>query len=735
MDSVRQIRISFKTHNWDHILDSLFINTGEEGRLMGDVMIDGHVIHNIGVRYKGFSSWEADQKKSPFNIDLEYSVNNQNHMGYTKIKLSNVIHDPSFVREVLAYNIAQKYMPSSLANFAELFVNDTLVGLYTNVESVDKEFVNKHFGSKNNSFFKGSPEKLLYPFGQNSNLAYTHGSDTSGYLPYYSIESDAGWSDLLKLIYILNNDTSEINQILNVDQTLWMHAFNYTLLNLDSYLGYSQNYYLYMDNNGRFNPILWDMNMSFGSFRNSDGTTLNISIPKMKQLDPLKYLSSPTFSPRPLVKNLLVNDTYKRMYLAHMRTIINENFRNNEYFILGQHLQNIIDKYVRLDSNKFYSYNDFINNLTINTGTTADEYPGIKELVVARVAYLDTFPGFSGAPLISNIVHIPDKPEKGADIMFTSKVLSAGNVILAYRFSTNGIFTKIPMFDDGNHFDSLVGDHIYGSKISSSGHIIQYFLYAENDSAGMFSPERAEREFYTIQPLIDKGDIVLNELMPVNISIPDHDNEYDSWIELCNNTSENLSTKGIFLSDDAKNIANWALPDTVIKAKNFLIIWADNDLYQKGLHANFILSNDGGKLYLSNTLHIIDSVTYGMAVPDKSFGRFPNGIGAFTYMLSSFANYNYYGSTSQSDFVLYPNPANDKLYIELKNVIDPLSVELYNSSGQLISTRKLEGGKYMESAFAEEFNLKGFDNGINFIRIICQDQVMTRKFIIYNLLN
>ena len=49
-----------------------------------------------------------------------------------------------------------------------------------------------------------------------------------------------------------------------------MHAFNYTLINFDSYVGYGQNYYLYKSLSNQFQPILWDLNMSFGSFRLTD---------------------------------------------------------------------------------------------------------------------------------------------------------------------------------------------------------------------------------------------------------------------------------------------------------------------------------------------------------------------------------------------------------------------------------------------------------------------------------
>ena len=68
-------------------------------------------------------------------IKLDYIKGAQNYEGIDKIKLSNVIQDPSFVREVLSYEIARKYMPAGEANYTNLFINDTLIGLYTNVEA------------------------------------------------------------------------------------------------------------------------------------------------------------------------------------------------------------------------------------------------------------------------------------------------------------------------------------------------------------------------------------------------------------------------------------------------------------------------------------------------------------------------------------------------------------------------------------------------------------------------
>ena len=54
------------------------------------------------------------------------------------------------------------------------------------------------------------------------------------------------------------------------------------------------------------------------------------------------------------------------------------------------------------------------------------------------------------------------------------------------------------MYDDGLHNDGAASDNIYGADIIINSLITEYYIYAENADAGMFSPERAEHEFYTL---------------------------------------------------------------------------------------------------------------------------------------------------------------------------------------------------------------------------------------------
>ncbi|MHC1708687.1 MAG: CotH kinase family protein [Bacteroidales bacterium] len=724
--NISDIRIYFPRSDWQVQLDSIYMATDGTGRVLADVKIGDKFFKNAGVRYKGFSSWNQGERKNPFNIELDYSVNNLNYEGHTKIKLSNVIHDPSFIREVLAYQIVGKYMPAPRAGFVNLFVNDTLIGLYTNVESVDKIFISKYFTGSKNTFIKGEPEELQFPFGQNANLANTHGSDSLDYMPYYKLESDYGWSDLYHLIDILNVYPDSIEKVLNVDRTLWMHALNYTLLNLDSYIGYAQNYYLYKDNSGLFSPVIWDLNMSFGSFRSSDGS-LNfqgLTIPELKTLDPLQHLNF-SISPRPLMTALFRNDTWKRMYLAHMRTIMDENIRNNWYHSQGKELQDIIRDYVVRDTNKFYSNTDFENNLNITVGGTAGMilYPGLYDLMQARLIYLDSYPGFAGAPILSALEILPEIPEKGKDCHITATVSGADTVILYYRHYAEDAFNHLLMLDDGAHHDNAPGDGIYGATITPESCNLQYYLYYENDSSGRFAPERAAYEYYTLSLQPEYKELIINE---INLSY-----DQDSWVELLNNTKEDISLKGLSLTSESSLPFLWEFPETSIPAHSFIVV-SLSPVPDTLMQADMNLSSEGGNIYLFNRFsRLIDSVCYPMQVSGKSFGRYPNGYGSFVFMEPTRARNNLAGSTPATGFICYPNPASSELFIELQIKPGPFRIEIFNIQGQIIAENEFDASYTIPLSFVLKFDISKFSNGTYLVSLKNPEGLIMQKFLKY----
>ncbi|MEP5131721.1 CotH kinase family protein, partial [Nonlabens ulvanivorans] len=243
MNTIQDIRIVFAQSNWDALLDAE--KAGADGYIAAtSVTINGTVFNNVGVKYKGNSSYRANQTKNPFHIELDTYVD-QDYEGYTDLKLANVYFDPSFVRETVSYNIVNKYMDAPQANYANVYVNGTLIGLYTNVESISKKFVNKHFNSNDNAFFSCSPPAGAGPQGNNFPSLQYLGTNYTSYEDAYEIKSDVtgtGWDDLIELTRILNTDINNIETVLDVDAALWMLAFDNVMVNLDSYLGqFKQN--------------------------------------------------------------------------------------------------------------------------------------------------------------------------------------------------------------------------------------------------------------------------------------------------------------------------------------------------------------------------------------------------------------------------------------------------------------------------------------------------------------
>ncbi|MFW6371618.1 MAG: lamin tail domain-containing protein [Bacteroidota bacterium] len=136
-----------------------------------------------------------------------------------------------------------------------------------------------------------------------------------------------------------------------------------------------------------------------------------------------------------------------------------------------------------------------------------------------------------------------------------------------------------------------------------------------------------------------KSKVVINELLPINNIIEaDQDGEFDDWIELYNQSDEDLDLSGYYLTDSKKNLTKWKFPEgTFISANNYLIIWADGDTLQAGLHTNYKLSSKGEKvLLLTPELSIVDETEYPSTVLEHSWARIPDGTGDFQWTTPTF---------------------------------------------------------------------------------------------------
>lgn len=647
INNVQTIEITFAESNWDNLMDIAYAS--DAGYIMAQsVSINGVTFDSVGVKYKGNSSYNANQVKNPWHIELD-TYKDHEYDGYTDIKLANGYKDPSMLRDVLGYQILRQYMEAPLANFANLYVNGNLIGLYSNTESISKKFMKKRFGSKENTRFKCSPPDGAGPQSNDyPNLVYL-GQDSTNYYDSYELKSDHGWQELIDLCDTLANHIDDIDKILDVDRTLWMLAFDNVIVNLDSYIGaFSQNYYLYRSDFDRFLPVVWDLNESFGVFSRTGTVNLNNTTSK-QQMTHLLHQNDSDF---PLLRKLLSVPMYRRMYLAHIKTILLENFDNGMYYQTGLMLQSIIDNAIQADPNKFYTYNNFISNLTSDISSGGgpgggNSAPGITNLMDARSDYLLSLNDFTQSePVISDVILSNPDPVLNETITVTAIITDENSAYLGYRTETKAPFTRIPMYDDGNHNDGAVDDGVYGAELKITGASTQYYIYAENDIIGKFSPIRAEYEYHIVTASVGNptiGDLVINEFMASNdTTAADQDGEYDDWIELYNNGTSSIDLSGYFITDDSSDLTQWTFPDgTSIEPDDYLIIWADDDEGQEGLHANFKLSSSGESVILLNADSlVVDAIDYPEQTTDISYARIPNGTGNFQLSTPTFSANN-----------------------------------------------------------------------------------------------
>ncbi len=490
-DRIAELRLTIKDQNWTDELDSLRLYGND--LMLAQAKVDGKDYKNVGVRYRGRKSFTTGGKRNALTVKLNFIDRSQNHQGYKIIKLSNALRDPSMVREVLGFEVARKYMPAPKANYVKVYINNQYYGLFVNVESVSDQFLDKNFGSSDNTFVEVNPDHTKEDgngckkdiFG---NLEYEE--DLECYFSHYELKSDYGWDDLQKLTKTLNSSPDKIESVLHVDQALWMLAFNNVLVNLSSYTGdHSENYYLYKDENGLFNPIIWDLNLAFGSYKNTGkGSDLNLA--GLQTLDPLLHENN---SSKPLISKLLSSEKNKMIYLSHVRTILNENFRKGEYLERAKELQRLINVPLYDDKNRFYKGSDYEKSLTSTVGQKS-RIPGIEELMEKRASFLKKHPSLAILPVKISEVTVDGRKKAGksmSDFAISARVGKfAKNVKLMYRYDGAGKFKSAQMKDDGSSNDGKAKDNVYGVRVKPTNgeKNIEYYIVAENKGAVAFSP-------------------------------------------------------------------------------------------------------------------------------------------------------------------------------------------------------------------------------------------------------
>ena len=406
-----QIPEFYLTFEQENYLELLWQNyqAGENEYIPATFEFNGDIYPNVGVRYKGNAScFNQPNQKKPFKIKFNEYNENQEFYGLTKLSLSNQYMDPSFLREKILYDIFNKYLISSRANFIKLYTNDNCLGIYTNVEQVNKKFLRRNFESNDNgNLFKGEELSTLEWLGSNQ----------ENYYPYYDLktnEEENDWSDLIYFIDILDNipiyDFQEsIENVFHIHNWIFFFALNNLFVNLDSYVGKCHNYYVYhRTDSDKFIHIPWDLNLSFGTFGGGVYTnSVSLSI----------FYKGPMPGIRPLAERFFEIEEYEDLYLMIYQYVMEEELDPDVIYPRIEELADLIRSDVYADTLKLYSNEEFENSLVDDI----DNIYGLESFIEQRRTSIEM--QFEGLEIPTRI-----------DNIFINEFLANNDLILADEF-------------------------------------------------------------------------------------------------------------------------------------------------------------------------------------------------------------------------------------------------------------------------------------------------------------
>ena len=143
----------------------------------------------------------------------------QNLHGYRTINFNNAWRDPTYTREVLTYDLLERYMPSPRNAFARVYLNGSFWGVYIIAEQINKDFLEKHFEDASGVRFKGDR-----PSGTGLNTS-TFEYFSSGYTNRYILKTShtTAWTQLGNMIAKLDNGPTaslekDISSVINVGE-------------------------------------------------------------------------------------------------------------------------------------------------------------------------------------------------------------------------------------------------------------------------------------------------------------------------------------------------------------------------------------------------------------------------------------------------------------------------------------------------------------------------------------
>jgi hypothetical protein len=210
-------------------------------------------------RLKGNWSWSCE--KLQFVVSFNEEDPDARFHGLRKIMLDAPWYDHTLMHERLANPLFQSLgLPYSCVNNARVSIDGAYYGLYSNVERIDHEYLERHFEESDGNLYQGGSElKTNEDIGDTSRLQALQAATT----------------------------VEELETLVDLDQAVAEWAAEAMIPAMDNYwAGVEINYYLYDHPSRGFVYLPYDLDISFGDSAYTDGSLI---WPDTLTTDPITY--------------------------------------------------------------------------------------------------------------------------------------------------------------------------------------------------------------------------------------------------------------------------------------------------------------------------------------------------------------------------------------------------------------------------------------------------------------
>lgn len=386
--------------------------------------------------------------------------------------------------------------------------------------------------------------------------------------------------------------TQSVRSLVDIEQWMRTFALEHIVSNWDSYgYGNGQNMYAYKPADGRWQLMIWDLDISTGS-NSSDPATA-----------PLFSLSNPFFpvdGDPEIVGRMYQHPEFARAYWRTLEEAV-------QGPMSARRVAELVDtKFAALRA----SFGGAIQSPTV-----------IKNFMRQRRDYIQQQLARNAVAQFEMIS--PATPQVSTD---TSPFLVRGRAPVSVQsIRVNGITVRpvwtsvteweltIPLFEPEHEF-LIEGFDRHGVLVDLASAQLSV------DYTGGIDPQTPN--------------IVINEWMASNQSMlaDPADGLFQDWLELFNAGTEPVDLTGYTLTDDPRVPGGWTLPaGASIEPGGYMLIWLDGDVHQQDAdegqwHASFSLRSAGESIGLFDPEDVlVDAVEFGAQETDLSSGRTPNG--------------------------------------------------------------------------------------------------------------